>query len=151
MTPEQIERYPKDQYVPRMTKFKHTPPGEKKPNPALLLDIIGDVGGIVESTIYVGDSQMKDIAMAQDAGVMEVWAKYGVGQFHSGYELLRRVTHWTDEDVEKERALSEELKRRGAGKNPRYVLDSGFHQLLPLFDFIPFAARASGRQAELLR
>lgn len=55
--------------------------------------------------MYIGDSLMKDIAMAQDAGVLDIHAAYGVAHERSEYELLRRVTHWTDAEVEREKSI----------------------------------------------
>jgi phosphoglycolate phosphatase-like HAD superfamily hydrolase len=151
MTPEQIARYPRDKYEPRVTVMRYTPAGEKKPNPRLLLDIIGAERGSTATAIYVGDSQMKDVAMAQEARVTEVWAKYGVAQDRAEYELLRRVTHWSDEDVERERELANELKRKGWGKNPNYVLEHSFSELLQLFEFVRFIPVVTNRKAEVLR
>jgi phosphoglycolate phosphatase-like HAD superfamily hydrolase len=150
MTPEQVARYPKEKYSPRQTRLRQTPAGEKKPNPRLLLDIVCDVGGTREHTVYVGDSQIKDIAMAQDAGVTEVWAKYGVAQNREQYGLLRRVTHWTDQEVARERELAEQLISKGRGLNPRYTLEHGFSELLGLFDFVAFEAAVSSEKRALL-
>jgi phosphoglycolate phosphatase len=45
---------------------------------------------------------MKDIAMAQDAGVVDVLAAYGAVKHQEEYELLRQVSHWPDADVQRE-------------------------------------------------
>jgi phosphoglycolate phosphatase len=87
-----------------------TPSNEKKPNPKLLLDIIEKIDAKPEDCIYVGDSELRDINMACDAGVTSVFAKYGGKHFSDqkeGYELLRKVTHWTDEEVLEEKKLKE--------------------------------------------
>ena len=62
--------------------------------------------------------------MAQQAGVTDVHALYGASQHKPEYELLRRVTHWTPEMVERE---------RNALKPAMHVLDKNFAQILPLF------------------
>ena len=49
---------------------------------------------------------MKDVAMAQDAHVLDVFAEYGGVQHREEYELLRLVSHWTDADVQRERQIS---------------------------------------------
>jgi phosphoglycolate phosphatase len=49
---------------------------------------------------------MKDVAMAQDAHITDVWAEYGVVQNHEGYPLLRKVSHWTEADVQREKEIS---------------------------------------------
>ena len=84
---------------------------------------------------YVGDSLMKDVAMAQSVGIKDVWAKYGSSHQKAEYELLRRVTHWTQEAVEKEKAIS---AREVA---PTYVLEHSFAELLGLFEFTRFEGR----------
>lgn len=92
----------------RLTHAKHhyLPEGVSKPNPEVLLDILKDIGRTPDSAVYLGDSLMRDVAMAQDAGVTDVFAKYGVVQDHPGYELLRKASHWPDVAVEKEKVTS---------------------------------------------
>jgi len=133
---EDLERYPQDKYRPRHTELRHTPRGEKKPNPQLLLDIVRDTGGTPETTLYIGDSLMKDIAMAQDAGITDVWAKYGVPHDRAEYALLKRVTHWPPEDVAKEESIKQrEREQNGSRIVPTYVLNHGFYELLTLFSY----------------
>lgn len=60
---------------------RHYPPhatGERKPKPGLLLEIIREAGACPEPAVYVGDSLMKDVAMAQAADVADVHAAYGL-------------------------------------------------------------------------
>jgi phosphoglycolate phosphatase len=113
----------------------HTPPGELKPNPQLLLRIIDDMKGDLDSTIYIGDNPYKDIAMAQAAQVTDVFARYGSAHNRDTYELLRAVTHWSPSDVDKEKRLHEP-----GNMNPTHVLESGFKELLSLFSFSGAAA-----------
>lgn len=134
--------HPPDQYRLEHTLHHHTPPGELKPNPRLLLDILSDVGAVPERAVYVGDSPMKDIAMAQDAGVTDVLALYGKAQDREAYELLRRVTHWTPEDVERERRILD----RGEVV-PSHVLEHSFAELLDLFHFTGFDGRNPAAKA----
>jgi phosphoglycolate phosphatase-like HAD superfamily hydrolase len=129
LTAGQIRFYPKDHYVLRRTISRETPRGELKPNPALLLDIIKSVGATPERVVYVGDSPMKDVAMAQEAGVLDVWAKYGAAQERPEYELLRRVSHWKQEDVEREKEL---LKKNRV--IPTCTLNASFKELLDYID-----------------
>jgi len=79
---------------------------------------------------------MKDIAMAQQANVSDVFAKYGTAHFNgndNGYNLLRAVTHWTDEDVEREKKIKEENHHIP----PTDTVDQ-FKQILTLFEFFKF-------------
>lgn len=99
--------YSRDFYQLRYSEHRHTPAGELKPNPDLLAQIISDFGVSKEQAVYVGDSRQKDVAMAKDAGVDYAWASYGEAQDTEGYKLLKLVTHWSDEDVEREKRIRE--------------------------------------------
>lgn len=128
---------------PRAYEFQKTvhrllPEGEMKPNPQVLADIIEAVGAAPERTIYVGDSLTKDITMAQEAGVPDVFARYGLMQHREEYDLLRRVSHWTDAAIERERK-----QRAVQNVRPAYTLNEQFEELLDLFEFVPFAARSA--------
>ncbi len=115
-----------------VTEHRAMREGEAKPDPALLLDIISDVGATPDDAVYVGDSLTKDILMAQRAGVTDVFARYGPAHTWAPperYELLRAVTHWTREEVEEERRLRE------SEITPTYVLEKSFTELLDLFEF----------------
>lgn len=135
ITRDGIRRHPADEYRLKKTQHRHTPEGELKPNPGLLADIVKETGGALSGTIYIGDSLMKDIAMAQAAQVIDVYAKYGKAQNRPEYQLLREVTHWTDQDVQRERELTK------ADVKPSYELINSFAEVLELFDFIPFESR----------
>jgi FMN phosphatase YigB (HAD superfamily) len=133
---EDVRKHPPEHYEFVHTIHHHTPANELKPNPRLLADILNDVGASPEEAVYVGDSPMKDITMAQDAGVRDVLALYGKAQDRQAYELLRRVTHWTDADVARERQILER-----AEVSPTYVLERSFAEVLDLFSFSPFRSR----------
>jgi hypothetical protein len=94
----------------------------------ILLSIIADLGGTAEEVVYVGDNVLKDVYMAQQAGVTDVHALYGASQHKPEYDLLRKVTHWTPEMVERERAAL-----RPGSITPTHVLDANFAQIIPLF------------------
>ncbi|WP_174285643.1 HAD family hydrolase [Sphingomonas bacterium] len=81
-------------YAPETYSFKHTvhhytPEGEMKPNPDILIQIIADLGASIPEVVYVGDNILKDVFMAQQAGVTDVHALYGASQHKPEYELLR--------------------------------------------------------------
>jgi phosphoglycolate phosphatase len=126
--PQELRMYPDEHYLLKRTKHRHTPRGALKPNPELLLQIVKDLDADPRRVAYVGDSLMKDVAMAQQAGVADVWARYGVAHGQEEYELLRRVTHWTKEDVEREKKLTK------ADVRPTYTIEA-FDEILPLFSF----------------
>jgi phosphoglycolate phosphatase len=103
---EEIRTMPAAEYDLRRTQHRLLKEGELKPNPAVLRHIIGEVGGDPGRTIYIGDDLVKDVSMARDVGVTAVWAEYGVAQKDDRYDLLRSVTHWTKEAVERQRAAT---------------------------------------------
>jgi hypothetical protein len=67
--------------------------------------------------------------MAKDAGVDHAWARYGIAQNRPAYQLLREVTHWTDADVEYEKAIRER------DVQPDHVLESCFQEITSIYDF----------------
>lgn len=121
--------YDANTYSFKHTVHRYTPEGELKPNPDILLDIVRDLGVSIDEVIYVGDNPLKDVFMAQQAGVTDVYAAYGSSQHKPEYELLRKVTHWTPEMVERERSA---LKPGSIIAS--HVLAENFAQILPLFD-----------------
>ncbi len=129
-SPQEIRHYPPDVYEMSHTIHSHTPAGELKPNPHILQAILSDQGRTSSESVYIGDSLMKDIAMAQQAGVDDVHASYGVAQHREQYELLKRVTHWTAADVTREQQIT-----NGATVTPNRILSSNFGELLQLFDW----------------
>lgn len=67
--------------------------------------------------------------MAQAVGIQDVLAGYGRAHDTPAYELLRRVSHWSEEDVGRERAMLEQLSIK-----PSFTI-AKFSDLLDLFDF----------------
>lgn len=112
-----------------LTKHSHVPIGVLKPNREVLQAILGEQGCAPLHAAYIGDSLMKDIAMAQSTGVLDAHAAYGQVQHRPEYELLRRVTHWTEGDVAREAALT----RANSDVVPNLVLHNGFEEILPIF------------------
>lgn len=83
----------------------YIPKQERKPNPELLRDICRKEGAALDDTYYVGDSLTRDMSMAKRAGVTALWARYGTKYDQNLWNILVRITHWTDEDVQREAAL----------------------------------------------
>jgi phosphoglycolate phosphatase-like HAD superfamily hydrolase len=135
VTPSQIRRYPPEHYRLQGTVHRQTREGVWKPAAAVLLGILEDVGAVPGESAYVGDSLAKDVAMAQTAAVLDVYARYGDVRERSGYELLRRVTHWPPTmRVGAERLRESEML-------PAHVLRAGFAELRERIDFRRFAPR----------
>jgi len=118
--------------APPPNKVRQIPRDNRKPSPKALLDICDSESIPPEQTWYVGDSIAKDIAMAKNAGVFAVWARYGTVYDQRLWSILVGVTHWTEEDARREaeqRHLSEQVR-------PDYTIDS-FGELLTIFEMPP--------------
>ncbi|TGS10061.1 HAD family hydrolase [Mesorhizobium sp. M2E.F.Ca.ET.209.01.1.1] len=132
---EKLRSLPDDFYDLQVTEARHTPIGELKPNPRVLLDIIRSVGSQPDRCAYVGDSIYKDVAMARDARIFDIHAKYGESQRLPEYDLLRSVSHWTQHDVERERAIVQQ----GADFKPTAILNESFSEIFAHCDFVSFS------------
>jgi len=64
--------------------------------------------------------------MAKSVGVCAAWAKYGTYHTEKEYSALVRITHWTEEDVERELSL----KKQSLNVTPDYVLEDSFGQII---------------------
>ena len=96
------------------------PETDRKPNPGLILDICKREGIEPENTYYIGDSIVKDISMANAAGVNSIWASYGKNIAQENWSLLVRVTHWSEADV----ANEENLKVMYEKERPTFEVSS---------------------------
>jgi phosphoglycolate phosphatase-like HAD superfamily hydrolase len=80
------------------------PASDRKPNPRVLLDICEQHRVEPVHTLYVGDSLVRDIAMAREAGTHSAYAEYGSRSSPELWKQLVRVTHWSAEAAQKEKA-----------------------------------------------
>lgn len=135
----ELRRLPDEFYQLQVTRTKHTPAGELKPNPKVLIDILREENVTRDTCVYIGDSLFKDVAMARDVGVLDVHAEYGESQRESEYELLRKVSHWTEEDVIREKEIIE----NGHGFEPSIIFRNNFSEIFMHCDFQPFALQGS--------
>jgi FMN phosphatase YigB (HAD superfamily) len=106
------------------------PPSDRKPNPQTLVDICLQYRVERSRALYVGDSLVRDVYMANQAGLHSAWAKFGTLYDKALWPKLVRVTHWTDADLEREKRLKEEAR----GTEPGAVLDK-FGDLTRYFEF----------------
>jgi len=121
-------RYVPDSYDLKSTVHRFTPDGEVKPSPHILATIIDDLGFTKADTAYVGDYLLKDIFMAQEAGVLDIHAEYGSAQGRTEqYDLLKKVTHWTQGMIERENAAL-----RPGAITPTHVLKCSFSEIEPI-------------------
>lgn len=103
-------------------RYRILPDSLSKPDPSILHLICNEMGIAPRSTLYVGDSLQRDVAMAQQAGVLDVHAEYGqVDRQSDAYRMLERVTHWKPNSVIREHAIH--------AKAPTYTLSASLDQL----------------------
>lgn len=128
--PEEKRFNPADDMNLRKTVHHHVQGGITKPNPQILNDILSEFDIPLDRVLYIGDSLMKDVAMGQSVGVLDVHAAYGVAHDKPAYDQLRRVSHWTQADVEREQLASPETT-----PTPTYSITKGFNEILEQFNF----------------
>lgn len=132
--PESTKRInPESYWETQLTEIRHLSVYDKKPNVEILEIILKDFNLKKESTIYIGDKLDRDIQMAIDVGLTSVFANYGYGISGEKYILLKEVTHWSKEDVEREIEFKEKLKINNI--NPTHELTKSFKEILELFEF----------------
>ncbi len=86
------------------TKFRFK---ERKPDPTPLENIIKLNGLEKRNVFYVGDSLNQDIAMAQEAKIVDIWAKYANKRLNPELStLLKKISTFT----EKEREVAKNIK-----------------------------------------
>ncbi len=107
----------------------------KKPDKAILQQILLDNDTKVDEAIYVGDKLDRDIYMANQLNITSVHATYGHIIDNDAYELLKKVTHWTDDEVKREIEFKNGMK--GISIQPTYSI-SNYSELLSLIKFSNF-------------
>ncbi len=134
--PKSVYRhYSEEFWEPDITEIRYLSKEVKKPAPEILEIILRDFKAKKENTIYIGDKLDKDISMANEADIDSVYAKYGHLIDTEKYQLLREVTHWIDEDVEREKIFKEKHKDTPFAK---YTLNNSFDEIFKLFEFFNF-------------
>ncbi len=119
-----------EEYELKFTKHRSVPRGIAKPNTIILKGILEDFHTPANRAVYVGDSKSKDVAMAQLLGTHDVWAEYGSLTDKPEYEMLRKLSHWSDKEI-----LAERTRIPHQDVTPSYTLKHGFSELLELFYF----------------
>jgi phosphoglycolate phosphatase len=107
-------------------KVTRLPLSDVKPNARIIRDICKTEGVDVRDVIYIGDSFARDMLMAKQAGAFAVWAEYGAKPHPSMYEKLVRISHWTAEDVAREKVIREQA----AAIKPDFVCKKSFKEVL---------------------
>ncbi|WP_244561104.1 hypothetical protein [Bradyrhizobium canariense] len=66
--------------------------------------------------------------MAKRADCFAVWAKYGAHTDRSMYDRLIRISHWTADDIRREKNYATEAK----GIEPDFICERSIAELLEL-------------------
>jgi phosphoglycolate phosphatase-like HAD superfamily hydrolase len=111
-------------------RLRFLPAEHRKPDPSVLADICAAAGREPDEVLYLGDSLLRDVAMAKSAGVHPGWARYGNDYDPEDWRRLARITHWTHEDINRE----QELQLKYGNIQPEVAIDA-FAQLLEYFIF----------------
>jgi phosphoglycolate phosphatase len=125
--PERAERVASDLELAKVRELSHH---QRKPSREVLTEICDREGAVPAQSGYVGDSLAKDMAMAKEAGLFAIWARYGTIVSPTSYERLVRVSHWTPDEV----AFEAELRQRAKAIVPDAVLTDGFFDLLSVIE-----------------
>lgn len=119
-----------DPYTHQHTLFRHVPSGVLMSSSEVIRGLSVEFSTQVDKVVYVDDSLMKDVAMANAAGASAVHARYGnTDKYSDDYALLQRVPHWPEQDVRKE---DNDQPLREA--SPDFTIDS-LADLLKVVDF----------------
>ena len=125
--PEALLRKKAPEEVRARTDHRAIPEGRRKPDPEILTTIARDLGCPISRTVYVGDSLSRDVRMAQDAGAIDVWARYGAHKAGQDLELLKRITYWKEQHME----TAEGAVASPSQSTPGFVIDA-FSDLLDI-------------------
>jgi phosphoglycolate phosphatase len=114
-----LDRFPMDRVV---ELSRH----QRKPDPDVLREICQNEGVSTEDSAYIGDSLARDVLMAKKAGVFAIWARYGAHNDSDAYRKLIRISHWTQEDIERELSLRKQAEEISAD----LIVENSFNEIL---------------------
>lgn len=113
-------------YRSRIGKVVELPLKYEKPNPAGLRQLLEEEGISPREAILVGDNPKKDIQIAQEVGLIDIWARYGTVITP---ETRARLNHYSAASIQKRNVVTE-------GENnlkPTHTIDS-FPEILNIID-----------------
>jgi len=98
-----------------------------KPYVKNLNKILIDLNLNPDNCFYLGDSLIKDIQMAKDAGITDIYAQYGEGyKTRPEYQLLKDVTFWDSSIVRQEEQSSL------TNIKPTFILEKSINEILSI-------------------
>jgi phosphoglycolate phosphatase len=119
---------PPREYTLNKTRHEVFASTQSKPDDQLLRDILAAERIDVSSAIYVGDSLHRDVLMAQNAGVLDAHAMYGLESSPADKALLDSVSHWSDSAKASQRVAHENIR-------PTISLPRSFSEILSHVEF----------------
>jgi phosphoglycolate phosphatase len=119
---------PPREYKLNKTRHEVFASTQSKPDDQLLRDILAAERIDVSSAIYVGDSLHRDVLMAQNAGVLDAHAMYGLESSPADKALLDSVSHWSDSAKASQRVAHENIR-------PTISLPRSFSEILSHVEF----------------
>jgi len=105
-------------YSSKITIKSQFGPQDVKPSPETLRSLLNEFQLTPPNTYLVGDSIQKDIAGAQEVGIIDIWARYkNYSSKTKNIETILKITPWTKEQIAKSKEASQVIK-------PTYIIDS---------------------------
>lgn len=102
-TPDDVRFYKDSTAYKTMIPIKvELDPTIRKPDPRALLIVLDHFNIKPEETVYIGDSLLRDVLLAQECGVHDVYAEYGQKYDPRHYEELLKITYWPEEEIGKD-------------------------------------------------
>lgn len=126
---ESLRTQPAEQYKTLIPVEIPLRPELRKPNPDVLRTILTTFAVEPAAALFIGDSIGRDVVMAQECGVLDVYAKYGNEYDPAHYEQLKKITYWTDAEIKRE------AQARPRTTKPSFTIDS-FPDLLEIIKSI---------------
>lgn len=119
-------------------------PEERKPNPAVVLELCERLEVPPTAALYVGDSLARDVRMAHAGGLWTAWARYGTTHDPRDWQRVVDVSPWTAA----QRAQACQLAPTDETP-PHVVLHESFGELLRHFELVPRDRSIEGSSVEL--
>ncbi|MDP8235192.1 MAG: HAD family hydrolase [Candidatus Erginobacter occultus] len=113
-------------YRSRIGKVVELPLEYEKPNPAGLQRLLDEEGISPRETILVGDNPKKDIRIARELGLLDVWARYGTV---ISPEMRAKLNHYSAASIQKRNVAGE----GEISSPPTHTIDA-FPEIIRLFD-----------------
>ncbi len=99
-----INRIKTGYYRSRIRKVVELPLRLEKPNPGGLLTLLENEGLDPARSALVGDNPKKDIRVAQEAGVLDIWARYGT---RVSPEIRQELNYYSASSIQKRNVVQE--------------------------------------------